>query len=262
MKILMALAAFCYFLGMVKFFLHLAVKRQILFYLATAMIVAGFLFHTGMMFKISSMTGHGPYTTPFEQASFFSWTIMGMLIVAIFFSRVTALGVFVSPIGFLVLAYSFLLPMSDNSQLTNNEYWLTLHLTLSFLALSSFVVIFAASIMYLMQERQLKSHHLSGIFKRMPDLQTLDTVFHKSLIFGFPLITVGMGSAFMLTITKYGSLLGPKPGRILPLLIIWAVYAVIMIGRSLLGWRGHEIALMGLVGFAGAMAALGIHLYF
>ena len=261
MKTLMILTTFCYFLGMVKFFLHLAVKRKILYTLATAMIIIGFVFHTATLATLSAKTGHGPYTNPFEYASFFAWTIFGAQITATFVFRIRTLGVFVTPVGFLLIAWSFLLPGADGHPSYPNEYWLTLHLTLSFLALASFAVMFAASVMYLMQERMLKSHKISGLFKKIPDLETLDKLLHGSLVFGFPLITVGMWSAFIWTVTRQGSLLGNDPARILPLIIIWIIYAVLMAGRVFLGWRGHTIALLGSIGFAGALIALGIHVY-
>jgi ABC-type uncharacterized transport system permease subunit len=223
------------------------------------MVVIGFVFHTATLATLSAKTGHGPYTNPFEYASFFSWAIFGAQITATLIFRITTLGAFVTPVGFLILAWSFLLPGADGRPSYPNEYWLTLHLTLSFLALASFAVMFAGSVMYLIQERMLKKHHISGLFKKIPDLETLDKLLHGSLIFGFPLITVGMGSAFIWTITRQGSLLGTDPGRILPLLLIWIIYAVLMAGRGFLGWRGHTIALLGTIGFAGALAALGIH---
>jgi ABC-type uncharacterized transport system permease subunit len=43
--------------------------------------------------------------------------------------------------------------------------------------------------------------------------------------------------------------------------MVWLVYAVLMVGRTFIGWRGHKIAVLGAVGFALACAGLGIHLF-
>jgi ABC-type uncharacterized transport system permease subunit len=261
MKTLMMLASFCYFLGMVKYFLYIAIKKRALFILATAMIGLGFIFHTAMLIMLSAKTGHGPYTNPFEYTSFFAWTTMGALLLVVIFYRVTTIGVFVSPVGFLLMAHSFLLPFPEQSQAPAKEFWLTMHFTLSFLALSSFMVMFAASLMYLMQEKRLKKHALGGVFKRMPDLDTLDSIYYGALVFGFPLITVGMASGVIGSWTLYENLLGPNPLRTLPMLIVWVVYATVMVGRTFFGWRGHQIALLGTAGFAAAILAVGIHLH-
>ena len=261
MKTLMMLASFCYFLGMLKYFLHIAMKRRILFILATAMIGLGFIFHTAMLIMLSVKTGHGPYTNPFEYTSFFAWTTMGALLFVIIYYKISIIGAFVSPIGFLLMAHSFLMPFPEQAQTPVKEFWMTLHFTLSFLALSSFLVMFSASLMYLMQEKRLKSHSMGGLFRRMPDLDTLDGIYYGALVFGFLLITVGIVSGFIWSKSIYGSFLGPNPLTVFPIIVVWSVYGLLVLGRYLFGWRGHQIALLGTIGFAAAIVAVGIHLH-
>lgn len=259
MKTLLTLALFCYFLAMLKFFMHLAVRRQFFHALAVIMALLGFGLHTAGLMAISAKTGHGPYTTPFEYTSFFAWTTMAVLLVfAVFLRRIASVGAFVSPLAFLLMAYSMLLPEESGGQV--RAFWLTMHYTVSFLALSSFIVVFAASAMYLIQENELKHHRFSGLFKRMPDLDTLDLLLNRALVFGFPLISVGVLSGMIWAHKLFGSFFGPKPGRVLPIIVVWFVYALLMFGRAVIGWRGHTIALVGLGGFALAAAAVGIHL--
>ncbi len=261
MNTLMILSAICYFLGMTKFFMHMAVRKNGFFYMATLMIIIGFILHTAMLFTLSAETGHAPYANPFGQASFFAWTTMGALISAILYFRVTHIGAFVSPVGFLIMFYSFTLPSGDPSTTPTTEFWLTMHFTLGFLALSSFAVMFSASVMYLMQERRLKSHQLTGWFKKMPDLDTLDNLYYGSLIFGFPLITVGYGSAVIWSWSKFGNWYGPDLVRVLPFVFVWLLYAVLISGRLLFKWRGHKITLFGALAFGAAILSLGIHVY-
>ncbi len=260
MKTLLTLALFCYFLAMLKFFMHLAVRRQFFHALAVIMALIGFGLHTAGLMAISAKTGHGPYTTPFEYTSFFAWTTMAVLLVfAVFLRRIASVGAFVSPLAFLLMAYSMLLPEESGGGQVR-AFWLTMHYTVSFLALSSFIVVFAASAMYLIQENELKHHRFSGLFKRMPDLDTLDLLLNRALVFGFPLISVGVLSGMIWANKLFGSLLGPKPARVLPIIVVWFVYALLMFGRTVIGWRGHTIALVGLGGFALAAMAVGFHL--
>lgn len=259
MKTLLTLALFCYFLAMLKFFMHLAVRRQFFHALAVIMALLGFGLHTAGLMAISAKTGHGPYTTPFEYTSFFAWTTMAVLLAfAIFLRRIASVGAFVSPLAFLLMAYSLLLPEESGGQV--RAFWLTMHYTVSFLALSSFIVVFAASAMYLIQENELKHHRFSGLFKRMPDLDALDLLLNQALLFGFPLISVGVLSGMIWSHKLFGSLMGPHPARVLPIIAVWFIYALLMFGRAVIGWRGHTIALVGLGGFALAAAAVGIHL--
>lgn len=261
MKTFLVVALFCYFLAMLKFFLHLAVRRKIFYVMAVGIAATGFIMHTLAFFNIAAVTGHGPYTNPSEYTSFFAWTTMAMLLVFTVLFRITAVGAFVSPLAFLLMAYSMLLPESASvAGEQARAFWNTLHYTMSFLALSSFIVVFAAAAMYLIQERELK-HHVFGVwFSRIPDLDTLDLLLHRALLFGFPLITVGVASGMIQSFKNYGSLLGPKPERVAPILMVWFIYAVLMAGRELADMRGHRIAVLGIAGFALAVAALTIHL--
>lgn len=261
MKTLMALSLFCYFLAMLKYFIHLAVRKQFFYLMAVGLSALGFIFHTAMFFVISAKTGHGPYTNAFEYASFFTWTTMAVLLVIVIFFRITIVGAFVSPLVFLLMAYSMLLPDSSvQAGSSIRAFWLTMHYTVSFLALSSFIVVFAASAMYLIQERQLKHHNFGAWFKRMPDLDTIDLLLHRALLFGFPLITVGVVSGMIWTESHFGTLLGPQPMKVLPIILVWLIYAALMVGRTFVGWRGHKMAVLGVAGFVLACTGLGIHL--
>jgi len=53
------------------------------------------------------------------------------------------------------------------------------------------VLSFGASILYLMQERALKSKSSSGMFSRLPALQVIDDIGYRSLMLGFPFMTLG-----------------------------------------------------------------------
>jgi len=260
MNTLMILAAFCYFLAMIKYFLHLAIKRKALYILANTMVGLGFALHTVMLFTLSAKTGHGPYTNPFEYTSFFAWTTMGALLAAVIFYRVTTIGIFISPIGLLLMATSILLQQPAKDAATEKAFWLTMHFTVSFLALSSFVVVFAASIMYLIQERQLKKHAVSGVFSLMPPLDKLDAILNGSLVFGFPLITVGVCAGIIMSLTRFGTWFGPEPYKVIPVLLVWFIYGLLVMGRSVYGWRGHLIAIIGAIGFASAVVAVTFHI--
>lgn len=259
MKTLMVLVLFFYFLAMLKFFLHLALQRRFFHVMAVILSAVGFVLHTGLLYAISAKTGHGPYSSPQEYTSFFAWTTTGLMLVFILFFRAATIGAFVAPVAFLLSAFSTLTSDSSAGGQEIREFWLTMHQTLSFLALSSFVIVFAASAMYLIQERQLKIRNIGGLFKRMPDLDTLDLILHRALLFGFPLITVGVASGIIWTYSRFGTLFGQHPIRVVPILFVWAVYGTLMVGR-LVGWRGHKIAVMGAAGFGLACLSLGLHL--
>lgn len=259
MSTLFVIATFLYFLGMIKYLLHLAMRNRILFIMATVMIFAGFVVETAALVQRSMETGHGPYTNLFEYCVFLAWVVFGVFLIAEGYFKIKPLGAFMVPIGFALMMVSIPISPESASALPAKAYWLTLHRTLSFLSFGAFALIFAAGLMYLIQERQLKSKHLGGWYRRLPSLDELDDINRKGLIFGFPIITIGTLAGVAWSSQKYGIIVKLETSTLL-LLTAWAVYAVVSAGRITLGWRGRRTAIFGIVGFSIVVTALIAHI--
>ena len=63
---------------------------------------------------------------------------------------------------------------------------------------------FGASLLYLVQERTLKSKQPSTLLSRLPALQTIDEIGYRSLLLGFPFMTFGLVAGSVLAENKYG----------------------------------------------------------
>jgi len=79
---------------MVKYFSYLAVRRRMLFIIATVSITAGFIFHTALLVTRAMETGHGPYAATFEYYSFFSWVLVLVYLIAEIRYKIKDLGSF------------------------------------------------------------------------------------------------------------------------------------------------------------------------
>src|SRR6266567_3010358 len=113
-----------------------------------------------------------------------------------------------------------------------------------------FLLSFAASLLYLVQERSLKSKKASGVLLRLPALEVIDEIGYRSLLLGFPFMTLGLIAGSIVAQTTYGrvNLLDPK---IFLSLLMWAVYMVMVFTRWNAGWRGRRAAYLA----AGAVLA-------
>ena len=253
----LVIATLLFFLGMVKYLLHIALRRQVLFTLATAMILLGFIMQTVGMVQRSMATGHGPYGNAFEYSVFMAWVVFGIFLVAEGYFRIKPLGAFMTPIGFLLCLVALILSPESSGGLHVKEYWFTLHRTMSFLAFGAISLIFAAGVMYLIQERQLKSKKFGGWYHRLPSLDILDDVNRKGLILGFPIYTVGFIAAVVWSYQKYESIV--FNGSIALLVAGWVIYGAASFGRAVLGWRGRREAMLAIIGFLVVAAALLAH---
>ncbi|MGK7345239.1 MAG: cytochrome C assembly family protein [Candidatus Nitrospinota bacterium M3_3B_026] len=259
MMTLFVISTFLYFLGMIKYLLYLALRNRTLFVLATVMIALGFAVETAALVLRSAATGHGPYMNIFEYLVFLAWVVFAVFLVAEGYFRIKPLGAFMVPIGFLIMLLALLMSPETEPSLPVKAYWLTLHRTLSFLAFGAFSLVFAAGLMYLIQERQLKTKHFGGWYKRLPSLSILDEANRMGLIFGFPIITVGAGAAIVWSTQKYGAIMKLNTSTA-SLLIAWGVYATLGLGRLAFGWRGRKAAALGVAGYVIVIASLLLHL--
>src|SRR5207249_6892751 len=76
-------------------------------------------------------------------------------------------------------------------------YWLPLHVTLAFLGNAVFALAFGVSLIYLLQERQLKHKRMSALMKLFPSLEALDRLNYILLVWGFPLMKLGIVTGSM-----------------------------------------------------------------
>ena len=258
MTALFVTAAFLYVLGMVKYLLHLGLRNKTLFILATVMIALGFVAETAGLIQRSMITGHGPYTNKFEYCLFAAWAVFAVFLVAEGYFRMAPLGAFMAPIGCFLMLISFSFSPETASAFPIKAYWLTMHRTLSFTAFGAFSLVFAAGIMYLIQERQLKHKKFGGWYHRLPALNTLDDANRIGIIFGFPVITVGALAAWVWSGESYGKLV-INFSTIL-LICGWFIYGLLTAGRFLMGWRGRRAAQIGVAGFCLVFTALLIHI--
>lgn len=250
-----------YLLGSLLYFVHLVYRRPLIANLAMGTVIGGFIANTLVILLRSHETGHGPYTTSFEVAVFFSWVFMGLFLFANWKYDIRDLGAFVLPVVFLVFLYSAFLsrevvPFPE----TQYRALLTLHRTLSIMGYAALALAFAVGCMYLIQEQQVKSKKLGMMFFRMPSLETLDTLNNRIIAIGFPLFTLGFitGSIWNMEMTQH-SFFSWDMIKTWPLILGWLIYGLVFFGRLLVGLRGKRAAQFSMAGFATVMLTYFLH---
>ena len=82
----------------------------------------------------------------------------------------------------------------------------------------------------------------------------IDQIGYRSLLLGFPFMTLGLLTGSVVAISTYGHLdfLDPK---ILLSVLMWAVSMLMVFTRWNSGWRGRRAAFLATFAFAAALAA-------
>jgi cytochrome c-type biogenesis protein CcsB len=130
-----------------------------------------------------------------------------------------------------------------------NSFWLPIHVTLAFIGDAMFALAFAAGVMYLIQERQIKSKKIGPFYYRLPALKVLDDLSYRCLTLGFPLLTLGIITGSVWAESAWGSYWSWDAKETWSL-ITWFLYAALLHGRLTVGWRGRRAAIFAIVGFA------------
>jgi ABC-type transport system involved in cytochrome c biogenesis permease subunit len=135
--------------------------------------------------------------------------------------------------------------------------WVFVHVVLIFTGYAGLFLSFGASLLYIVQERTLKSKHPARLSSWLPPLQTIDEICYNSLLFGFPFMTLGLAAGSVLAIDKYGPYFFYDP-KILLSFLMWIVYMLLLYMRWSSGWRGRRAALLATVAFVVALGARAV----
>jgi cytochrome c-type biogenesis protein CcsB len=138
--------------------------------------------------------------------------------------------------------------------------WIWIHIALALVGIAAFVFNFAGAIMYLLQERQLKTKRPGAFYYRLPALQTLDRLTFRTLALGFPFLTTGLVLGLLWARAAWGSPFTFDPLAFFSF-VAWVIYAGTLAGRAVAGWHGRRAAYCSIVGFAALVLTLGAGLF-
>jgi len=224
-------------------------------------LIAGFVLHCATLLTRFLATGRTPAANLFEALSFFAWALVGIYFLFDLRFRLNILGAFFCPLAVVLMIAGSAAPKAvEGGNPALQSWWFPVHVTLAFLGHAVFAVAFAAGIMYLLQERMLKSKQFSGLYFRLPSLDVLDSINYRCLTFGFPLMTMGIISGAVWANSAWGGYWRWDPKETWSL-ITWFWYAALLHGRLTIGWRGRRAAIFAIVGFFGLLFSfLGVNL--
>src|SRR6185312_3535073 len=139
------------------------------------------LFHFVSLIEMLSAAHHRLPVEAHEMQSLLGLLLAGGFLLVYLRYRTLALGIFVLPI----VALLCLLPATDPGRamiLPGHQGWIFLHVTLLMAAYAALLVSMLASLLYLVQERRLKSKSAGRL--RLPPLETTDQIALRTLLFG------------------------------------------------------------------------------
>lgn len=237
-----------YFVATMSFLAYLLRRSEALSNVSLAFTAAGFISHTvALVIRMVEVSSTVPPSFS-DALSFFSWMIILVFVLVEFRHRIHVLGSFMVPLALVSLVSSAALPETvPTLQPVFKTLWF--HVTLSMLGTVGFTVAFVAGLMYLIQDRLLKSKQFNVLYSKLPALDFLDHLNQQSIVLGFPLLTLGIVTGAISAEFARGSYVSWNPEQIWAL-VTWVFYFVVLLGRLTVGWRAKRAAYLTVIGFA------------
>jgi ABC-type transport system involved in cytochrome c biogenesis permease subunit len=180
--------------------------------------------------------------------------------------RARAMGAFLIPIIVVATLAGLLLPESAATASTasvaaqgTHGSVFALHVTLAILAYAAFTFSFVLSILYLIQDRQIRRHRTGLLFARLPALEVIGRMNRSSVTIGLAALVVSLVLGAFWAEVVWSSLADPK--------VEWAVITLVVYGFLLWmdrrGWEGPRVAVLSILGFGVVLFSYTIvNLYF
>lgn len=172
--------------------------------------------------------------------------------------RIAALGIFMLPMVFVLTLLSSLHPVRPFENPAFRGGWLFIHISSIFLGYTAFFLTFVAAVMYLIQERELKSKKPRAFYYRLPSLEVCEELHVRSLVIGVPLLSLGILTGFVWASRAWTGPWEFDP-KIVASMVTWVIYLVLASTRLTGVWRGRRAAYVAIFGFAAMMVTfLGV----
>lgn len=128
------------------------------------------------------------------------------------------------------------------------------HFVVAMLAYSLFTLAALHALLMAMAEKRLHQGRFSRIMANLPPLLTMEALLFRIILFAFLLLTATLVSGVFFSEALFGKPL-EFSHKTLFAFLSWIIFAVLLIGRHLRGWRGKKALRLTLSGFTTLLLA-------
>lgn len=198
-----------------------------------------------------SWGGHGISIGVGQALSAIAWLALTIYALSSLRHPVDALTAVILPVAALAVLLPLILP-EHPVQLTTAPLLLA-HLAMAFLAYALFTIAaLHAGVMSLLEKR-LHDHAFHSSVAKLPPLLTLEKLLFTIIGIGFVLLTLALVSGILFSEQVFGkpfSFAYFTQHKTVFALLSWLIYAGLLLGRQIYGWRGRTAITWSLTGFA------------
>jgi ABC-type uncharacterized transport system permease subunit len=238
-----------YAVGALHALFFAVLRRSVLTTLSLTATVLGFACHTASLALRWSEAGHFPAVGLRDGAALLAYAVILVFLLVYVTTRVDASGLFAYPFTFALVFIANLTPDAERADSVLRSVYLPLHLFLAVFGYGALFAAFTMGVLYLFQDRELRSRAPGRLYYVIPSLERSDTIGGRSVLGGFGFLTLAIATGFLWNHSLNGRYWTGDPKE-WAALVAWTIYVVILVARWRGGWGGRRAAWLAIAGFA------------
>lgn len=254
---LLGVTLVAYFISATFYLANLHVRHARYALLGGAMAVLGFAVHTVRVIIVHS-SGNTPFATAPEALVLVAWAIVLLYLIILARYKLPAVGALEMPLAVICILLAASAAHRDFGTEALSSGWLKIHIVAIILSMAAFTLAFCCAVIYLVQNKLLKSKKLRGMFRRLPPLELVDSLAYHLVAVGFPLLTLGIITA---VVGVQGGMLrdDTSPVKIISSLVTWVIYGLYLFVSHGTEWRGRRSQYILIIGAVAVAITTGLH---
>ncbi len=202
--------------------------------------------------------GHPPVTSVGEIFSVLAFSVA--LAYAVIESRSRA-----KETGYFILNFSFFFQLGSSLFIRDlvevpqilRSNWFGLHVTTALIGYSAITISAVYGFLYLMLYHEIKANRFGVIYKKLPNLETLERMNFIAITLAFVFLTVAILAGFIWLPQAFTSFSYADP-KLLGTIVIWSMYGVGILAKKRGNLRGRSVMVLSICAFAIAIFSMTI----
>ena len=256
------LTVLAYGLSFGSYLRYLLAGKELAGRFGTLLLALGLIAHYFALLERSRGLHTVPYHDLYGSLSLFGWLLAVTYLGLEIYHRQRSVGAFVVPCVLLFFLVSHLAPAGRIVATPARGVAFAFHVTLSILAYAAFGLSFVLSLIFLAEQRLLRSRNMGSVVWRLPPLELLERMSRSSVIVGLIAIVIGTILGFVWVDRLTGNVWSFDPKYVVTLLVLVLYAAYLFLARSA-AWRGARASRLCVFNFALVIFSFtAVNLYF
>ncbi|WP_162139868.1 cytochrome c biogenesis protein CcsA [Limisalsivibrio acetivorans] len=171
------------------------------------------------------------------------------------------LALFIFPVIMALGLFAKMMPTTGPSDVIIESVWLYIHLPFTILGTALFLFATISSIMYFVQEKQLKKKNFGFIFRRFPPLDVINSLTTSTLMTGFYFFSIGVFSGIIWMGYEHGRM-GIFSPKMIFAIVTWFIFGTITYFKQFRGMTPRSTAYSTVAGFVSVVVTyIGVAIF-